>query len=137
MRMEEEFEEAQNQLAADASLVQGATDEQRRSLYGLNKQAKLGNCNMHVPEPKDFKSRWKYDAWMKFQGMSCEDAMLAFVVEMRKLLEQNGVKLSTSADKSSNDSDYPEFKNGKLSDVSLRKFHSEVSTNSSKKGSDN
>ena len=90
MRMEEEFEEAQHQLGADARLVQGATDAQRRSLYGLNKQAKMGNCTMEPPDPKDFKTLWKYQAWVNFSGMTQEDAMLAFVVEMRKLIEQNG-----------------------------------------------
>ena len=88
--MEEEFEEAQYQLGADASLVQGATDAQRRSLYGLNKQAKMGNCNMELPDSKDFKTMWKYEAWKKFEGMTQEDAMSTFVLEMRKLIEQNG-----------------------------------------------
>ena len=48
-------------------------------LYGLYKQATVGDVQGKRPGVFDVRGRAKYDAWAALQGMSREDAMAAYV----------------------------------------------------------
>lgn len=51
------------------------SDSEKLSMYGLYKQATLGDCNTRRPGMLDFKGKLKWDAWNSRKGMSKEDAM--------------------------------------------------------------
>ena len=54
-------------------------------VYGLYKQAMLGDVQGRRPGVIDFKGRMKYDAWATRRGMSREEAMAAYVEIVRRL----------------------------------------------------
>jgi acyl-CoA-binding protein len=53
--------------------------DQKLKLYGLYKQASLGDCN--IPKPSAFKieARAKFEAWDANRGMKKEDAMKEYI----------------------------------------------------------
>ncbi|XP_075068100.1 acyl-CoA-binding domain-containing protein 5 isoform X2 [Mixophyes fleayi] len=55
--------------------------------YSFYKQATLGPCNIARPAFWDPVGRYKWDAWNSLGDMSKEDAMIAYVDEMKKILE--------------------------------------------------
>ncbi|XP_068091787.1 acyl-CoA-binding domain-containing protein 5 isoform X2 [Hyperolius riggenbachi] len=55
--------------------------------YSFYKQATLGPCNIPRPGFWDPVGRYKWDAWNSLGEMSKEDAMIAYVDEMKKILE--------------------------------------------------
>jgi acyl-CoA-binding protein len=48
-------------------------------LYGLNKQATIGDINIESPKMFDFVAAAKYNAWKNFSGMTKEDAMIKYI----------------------------------------------------------
>jgi len=68
-----------------SGLVNKVDEGQRKFLYGLSKQAGSGDVTGDRPPEGDDNKRWKYEAWSMCLGMSKQDAMMAFVVEVRKL----------------------------------------------------
>lgn len=54
-------------------------------LYGLYKQATLGNVAGKRPGIKNFKDRAKYDAWARLRGRSREKAMEDYIILVKKL----------------------------------------------------
>lgn len=59
-------------------------------LYGLFKQANVGDVNTARPGMLDFKGKAKWDAWKSREGMSKEDAMTAYVALVASLKEKHG-----------------------------------------------
>lgn len=59
--------------------VGGLADENKLAIYGLFKQATIGDCNTSRPGMLDFKGKAKWDAWDAKKGMSQEDAKIAYV----------------------------------------------------------
>ncbi len=55
-------------------------------LYGLFKQASVGDCSGKRPGAFDFKGRAKYDAWAKLKGKPSDDAKEAYVALVDSLL---------------------------------------------------
>jgi acyl-CoA-binding protein len=58
-------------------------------LYGLFKQATVGDASGKRPGVLDFKGRAKFDAWAERRGMSKESAMEAYATVVRELLQKN------------------------------------------------
>ncbi|HOX45891.1 MAG TPA: acyl-CoA-binding protein [Myxococcota bacterium] len=56
-------------------------------LYGLFKQATMGDASGKRPGVLDFKGRAKFDAWAERRGMSRESAMEAYATVVRELLK--------------------------------------------------
>lgn len=56
-------------------------------LYGLFKQASVGDVNTKRPGAMDFKGKYKWDAWDKNKGMSKEDAQKQYIDLVRSLEE--------------------------------------------------
>lgn len=58
-------------------------------LYALNKQAELGDADVHGEKPAlfDFVGAAKYNAWEKKKGMISEEAMQKYIDLVTRLLE--------------------------------------------------
>ena len=79
----EEFEKA----AADVkNLTERPTNEELLELYGLYKQATVGDCNTERPGMFDMKGKAKWDKWDALKGMSKEDAQRKYVETAKGLL---------------------------------------------------
>ncbi|KAM4705678.1 acyl-CoA-binding domain-containing protein 5 isoform 2-T3 [Rhinophrynus dorsalis] len=61
--------------------------EMMLKFYSFYKQATLGPCNTPRPAFWDPVGRYKWDAWSSLGDMSKEEAMIAYVDEMKKILE--------------------------------------------------
>ena len=71
-----EFQEAQSRLK---NLSFRPLNESLLELYGLYKQATVGNCNTSKPMFWDQKGSSKWDAWQKCHGLGQETAMDRYV----------------------------------------------------------
>ncbi|XP_025023161.1 acyl-CoA-binding domain-containing protein 5 isoform X2 [Python bivittatus] len=63
------------------------TNEMMLKFYSFYKQATQGPCNSSRPGFWDPIGRYKWDAWSALGNMPKEDAMIAYVEEMKKILE--------------------------------------------------
>ena len=75
------FEEIVEKLKdpALAEKVAGLPDDKKLEIYGLFKQATVGDVNTSRPGMLDFKGKAKWDAWEAKKGMSSDDAKAAYV----------------------------------------------------------
>jgi acyl-CoA-binding protein len=55
-------------------------------LYGLFKQATIGDAEGERPSGFDFRGAAKFDAWEKRRGMSTDEAMQAYIDLVDRLL---------------------------------------------------
>uniref|UniRef100_A0ACB8FWB1 Acyl-CoA binding domain containing 5 n=1 Tax=Sphaerodactylus townsendi TaxID=933632 RepID=A0ACB8FWB1_9SAUR len=63
------------------------TNEMMLKFYSFYKQATQGPCNIPRPGFWDPIGRYKWDAWNALGDMPKEEAMIAYVEEMKKILE--------------------------------------------------
>ncbi|XP_078519533.1 acyl-CoA-binding domain-containing protein 5 isoform X3 [Lissotriton helveticus] len=63
------------------------SNEMMLKFYSFYKQATQGPCNVPRPGFWDPVGRYKWDAWSALGAMSKEEAMIAYVEEMKKILE--------------------------------------------------
>ena len=56
-------------------LAQRPSNEILLQLYGLYKQATVGDCNQSRPSFYQFEAKAKWDAWTGYKGISKDDAM--------------------------------------------------------------
>ncbi|KAK9378754.1 acyl-CoA-binding protein 2 [Kockiozyma suomiensis] len=72
---------AEFQAAADAvqKLPKKPTDDELLSLYGLFKQATVGDNDTPKPSVFDLKGKYKWNAWDKLKGTSTEDAEKEYI----------------------------------------------------------
>jgi len=63
------------------------SNEMKLTFYGLYKQATGGPCQEPRPSIFNYINRAKWDAWDKCRSMSKEEAMTAYINEIRKILE--------------------------------------------------
>ncbi|XP_069067425.1 acyl-CoA-binding domain-containing protein 5 isoform X2 [Pleurodeles waltl] len=63
------------------------SNEMMLKFYSFYKQATQGPCNVPRPGFWDPVGRYKWDAWSALGVMSKEEAMIAYVEEMKKILE--------------------------------------------------
>uniref|UniRef100_A0A3Q3A6S7 Acyl-CoA-binding protein-like n=1 Tax=Kryptolebias marmoratus TaxID=37003 RepID=A0A3Q3A6S7_KRYMA len=61
------------------------------SLYGLYKQATVGDIDTERPGFLDFTGKAKWDAWAAKKGLSKEEAMAAYVDLVEKLKPKCGI----------------------------------------------
>ncbi|XP_044081700.1 acyl-CoA-binding domain-containing protein 7-like [Neovison vison] len=62
-------------------------DEELKELYGLYKQAIVGDINIECPGMLDLKGKAKWEAWKVQKGQSKEDAMSAYISKAKELIE--------------------------------------------------
>ncbi|XP_058388656.1 acyl-CoA-binding domain-containing protein 5 isoform X2 [Diceros bicornis minor] len=63
------------------------TNEMMLKFYSFYKQATEGPCKLSRPGFWDPVGRYKWDAWSSLGNMTKEEAMIAYVEEMKKILE--------------------------------------------------
>ncbi|NWS44296.1 ACBP protein, partial [Probosciger aterrimus] len=67
------------------------TDEELKELYGLYKQATVGDINIECPGMLDLKAKAKWEAWNLKKGLSKEDAMKAYISKVKEMAEKYGI----------------------------------------------
>ncbi|XP_005153005.1 acyl-CoA-binding domain-containing protein 7 [Melopsittacus undulatus] len=67
------------------------TDEELKELYGLYKQATVGDINIECPGMLDLKAKAKWEAWNLKKGLSKEDAMKAYISKVKEMVEKYGI----------------------------------------------
>ena len=70
------------------TLTQRPANEEFLDLYGLFKQATVGDNKTSKPSMFDMKGQFKWKAWKDKSGLSQEDAADAYVALVDKLLEK-------------------------------------------------
>ncbi|XP_073130720.1 acyl-CoA-binding protein [Henckelia pumila] len=85
MSLKEEFEE-HAKLAK--TLPNTTTNENLLILYGLYKQATVGNVNTSRPGIFNQRDRAKWDAWKANEGKSCDEAMSDYITKVKQLKEE-------------------------------------------------
>ncbi|KAF9274974.1 Acyl-CoA-binding domain-containing protein 1 [Mortierella alpina] len=71
--------------AAKAKTLKDATNDQLLKLYGLFKQATIGDCNTSRPGMFDPKGGYKWDAWNEKKGLSQADAEKQYIAYVESL----------------------------------------------------
>ncbi|PRQ19120.1 putative FERM/acyl-CoA-binding protein, 3-helical bundle [Rosa chinensis] len=88
MGLKEEFEEHAEKAK---TLPETTTNESKLILYGLYKQATVGDVNTARPGMFNMRDRAKWDAWKAVEGKSKDGAMGDYVTKVKQLLEEAGV----------------------------------------------
>jgi len=70
------------------TLTQRPTNEEFLELYGLYKQATMGDNTTSRPGMFDMKGQYKWQAWKQKAGMSADEAAEAYVALVNRLLEK-------------------------------------------------
>uniref|UniRef100_A0A3Q0RR64 Acyl-CoA binding domain containing 7 n=1 Tax=Amphilophus citrinellus TaxID=61819 RepID=A0A3Q0RR64_AMPCI len=79
-------------VAEDVKKVKAKpTDEELLVLYGLYKQALVGDINTERPGMLDLKGKAKWDAWESRKGMSKDDAMSAYITQAKEVIGKYGL----------------------------------------------
>ncbi|XP_043965946.1 acyl-CoA-binding protein-like [Gambusia affinis] len=86
--MSEAFEKAAEEVKV---LKQRPDHGEMSELYGLYKQATVGDVNTERPGMFDFTGKAKWDAWNPKKGLSKEAAMAGYVELVEKLKEKYGM----------------------------------------------
>lgn len=81
MSLTAEFE----RTAQQAKSLPEQPDEVLLELYGLYKQATVGDVSGDAPGMFDFVGRAKYDAWKSREGMDRDSAMRAYIARVGEL----------------------------------------------------
>nr|CAB56694.1 Acyl-CoA binding protein (ACBP) [Digitalis lanata] len=84
MALKDEFEEHAEKAK---TLPESTSNENKLILYGLYKQATVGNVNTSRPGIFNMKDRAKWDAWKAVEGKSQEEAMGEYITKVKQLCE--------------------------------------------------
>jgi len=87
--MEAEFTKAADDVR---KLKTKPTDGEMLELYGLYKQATVGDINTTRPGMIDFAGKAKWDEWNKRKGLSKSDAEKQYVTVVKRLIETYGLQ---------------------------------------------
>lgn len=71
---------------AVTKLAKTPTDDEKLQLYGLYKQATIGDNTTDKPGVFDFKGKYKWEAWEKVKGTSQEDAEKQYIALVDELI---------------------------------------------------
>ncbi len=86
MTLKEHFE---SQVAAAQQLSTRPSNEDLLMIYGLYKQATVGDNLTEAPGGFDFKAAAKYNSWKKLTGTSQEEAMQRYIDLIERLKSAN------------------------------------------------
>ena len=87
MSSQEEFDAAVERVQR---LSKRPSDGELLELYGLFKQATVGDVQGKRPGVMSFRDRAKWDAWKACEGTSAEDARAAYVALVERLETKAG-----------------------------------------------
>ncbi|NP_001296805.1 acyl-CoA-binding protein [Zea mays] len=85
MGLQEEFEEHAEKAK---TLPESTSNENKLILYGLYKQATVGDVNTDRPGIFYQKDRAKWDAWKAVEGKSKDEAMNDYITKVKQLQEE-------------------------------------------------
>jgi len=68
------------------------TDNEMLELYGLYKQATVGDINTDRPGMFDFTGKPKWDAWSSRKGLSKEDAEKQYIAVVKRIVDTYGLQ---------------------------------------------
>ncbi|XP_063159651.1 acyl-CoA-binding domain-containing protein 7 isoform X2 [Candoia aspera] len=88
MTLQTDFETAAENVK---KLKSKPTDDELKELYGLYKQATVGDINIVCPGILDLKGKAKWEAWNLKKGMSEEDAMKAYISKANEIMQKYGM----------------------------------------------
>jgi diazepam-binding inhibitor (GABA receptor modulating acyl-CoA-binding protein) len=80
--LEKEFIEASEKVK---TLNKKPSDDELLELYGLYKQATIGDINTTKPNMLDIKGNYKWSAWDICKGMNKEKAMRKYIRVVKRL----------------------------------------------------
>lgn len=86
--MTETFEKAVEEVKV---LKQRPSHDELSSLYGLYKQATVGDVNIDRPGFLDFVGRGKWDAWKVQKGLTKDEAKATYIKTVETLKEKYGI----------------------------------------------
>ncbi|TYH60968.1 hypothetical protein ES332_D07G016500v1 [Gossypium tomentosum] len=86
MGLVEDFQEHANKAK---TLPPSTKDADKLILYGLYKQAMVGNVNTDRPRMLSPTDRAKWDAWKAVEGKTKEQAMTEYIAKVKELLGQS------------------------------------------------
>ena len=72
--------------------IQKITNDEKLSLYGLYKQATVGDCNDKEPWAIQIEAKAKWSAWTEKKEKSKEQAENAYIELAKELLTKYGVQ---------------------------------------------
>ena len=85
-----------NQFQEHAKLVHNLnekpSDDELLELYGLYKQATIGDCNTEEPSFFDFKGKAKWDSWNNRKSMTPDEAKAKYIQTVKQLSILYGTK---------------------------------------------
>ncbi|XP_032018449.2 acyl-CoA-binding domain-containing protein 7 [Hylobates moloch] len=88
MALQADFDRA----AEDVRKLKARPDDgELKELYGLYKQAIVGDIKIACPGMLDLKGKAKWEAWNLRKGLSTEDAMGAYISKAKELIEKYGI----------------------------------------------
>ncbi|XP_017280552.1 acyl-CoA-binding domain-containing protein 7 [Kryptolebias marmoratus] len=67
------------------------TNDELLTLYGLYKQAIVGDVNTDKPGMMDPTGKAKWEAWESRKGMSKDDAMSSYITHAKEVIGKYGV----------------------------------------------
>lgn len=77
------FEEASKKVKL---LDEKPSDQDMLGLYGLYKQATIGNINTERPSFWDLVGKSKWDSWKSYEGLNSEEAKEKYINLVNKLM---------------------------------------------------
>lgn len=87
--LEQKFQEAAKSVN---DLKSRPNDEELLCLYGLYKQATVGDCNQSKPGMFQLKEKAKHEAWLSKKGMNQDQAKQEYIDTCEKMKEKYGLK---------------------------------------------
>ncbi|ETE61511.1 Acyl-CoA-binding protein [Ophiophagus hannah] len=88
MTLQADFEAAAEKIK---KLKSKPTDDELKELYGLYKQATVGDINIECPGMLDLKGRAKWEAWNLKKGISKDDAMKTYISKANEMIQKYGI----------------------------------------------
>ncbi|KAL5231323.1 hypothetical protein ABZP36_030099 [Zizania latifolia] len=85
MGLQEDFEDHAEKAK---TLPENTSNESKLILYGLYKQATVGDVNTSRPGIFNQRDRAKWDAWKAVEGKSKEEAMSDYITKVKQLQEE-------------------------------------------------
>ena len=73
-------------------LKETPNSEELLELYGLYKQATVGDNNQDAPGFLDFKGKSKHQAWLNNKGKDVHDSEVEYITIVNKLINTYGIK---------------------------------------------
>ena len=84
--LQEAFDQSAKRVAENSAAMDKLPNDKKADIYGLFKQATVGDINTERPGMLDFKGKAKWDAWSSKKGITQEEAKQAYIDLINDLL---------------------------------------------------